>query len=79
MNGNNNSEGGIRLRTNKILEIFNCIEETDKRIIILLNAEYSNDERQLILKYAKAYNKQVKFVTMKEFLFNEDNSILKFK
>jgi hypothetical protein len=46
---------------------------------MLLNAQYSNEERQLILKYAKAFNKQAKFVTMKEFLFNEDNSILKFK
>ncbi|WP_179417142.1 hypothetical protein [Clostridium beijerinckii] len=76
---NNNSKGAINLRTNKILEIFNLIEETDIEIIMLLNAEYSKDEKELIVKYTKAYNKEVRFVKMKEFIFNKDNNILKFK
>lgn len=67
------------MRTNKILEIFNLIEETDKRIIFLLNAEYSKDEKEIIMKYAKAYDKEIRFTTMREFLFNENQDILKFK
>lgn len=67
------------MRTNKVLEIFNLIEKMDEEIIFLLNAEYSNDEKELIVKYTKAYNKKVRFVTMKEFIFNKDQNILKFK
>jgi hypothetical protein len=67
------------LRTNKILEIFNCIEGTSKDTIMLLNAEYAKDEKELIVKYTKAYDKKVRFVTMKEFIFNENQDILKFK
>jgi hypothetical protein len=55
------------------------IEGTPKDTIMLLNAEYSKDEKELIVKYTKAYDKKVRFVTMKEFLFNRDNNILKFK
>jgi hypothetical protein len=51
----------------------------DEEIIFLLNAEYSNDEKELIVKYTKAYNKEVRFVKMKEFIFNKDDNILKFK
>jgi hypothetical protein len=67
------------LRTNKILEIFNLIEETSKDIVMLLNAEYSKDEKEIIMKYAKAYDKEIRFTTMREFLFNKDDNILKFK
>jgi hypothetical protein len=67
------------LRTNKILEIFNIIEGTSKDTIMLLNAEYSKDEKEIIMKYAKAYDKEIRFTTMREFLFNENQDILKFK
>jgi hypothetical protein len=67
------------LRTNKILEIFNLIEETSKDIVMLLNAEYSKDEKEIIMKYAKAHDKEIRFTTMREFLFNENQDILKFK
>lgn len=46
---------------------------------MLLNAEYSKDEKELIIKYSKSYNKEIKFITMKEFLFNEDKNILKIR
>jgi hypothetical protein len=67
------------MRTVKISEIFTIIEETDKNIIMLLNAEYTKDEKELIEKYCNTYNKEIRFVTMKEFIFNENNNILKFK
>jgi hypothetical protein len=46
---------------------------------MLLNAEYTKDEKELIEKYCNTYNKEIRFVTMKEFIFNENNNILKFK
>jgi hypothetical protein len=67
----------FKLRNIKISEIFSKIEETDKKIIMLLNAEYTDDEKELVLKYAKAYNKEIRFVTMREFLFNKDDNVLK--
>jgi len=67
------------MRAIKISEIFRQIEESEQKIIMLLNAEYSDDEKELIEKYSKYYNKEIRFVTMKEFIFNTDDTILKFK
>lgn len=67
------------MRAVKISEIFGIIEESNKNVLMLLNAEYTNDEKKLIIQYAKVYEKEIKFATMKEFIFNQDDNILKFK
>jgi hypothetical protein len=67
------------MRTVKISEIFGRIEETDKNIIMLLNAEFTDDEKELLKHYGEIYNKEVMFVTMKELLFNKDENILKLR
>jgi hypothetical protein len=51
----------------------------NEKMIFLLKAEYSNEEKEIIMKYAKAYDKEIRFTTMREFLFNKDDNILKFK
>jgi hypothetical protein len=67
------------MRSVKISEIFNQIEESKQNIIMLLNADYSDDDKELIFKYSNYYNKEIKFVTMREFIFNKNDNILKIK
>jgi hypothetical protein len=67
------------MRTVKISEIFGRIEESEQKVIMLLNAEFSTDEKELLKHYGEIYNKEVMFVTMKELLFNKDENILKLR
>lgn len=71
--------GNKNMRAIKISEIFSQIEESKQKIIMLLNAEYSDDEKELIVKYCKHYNKEIRFVTMRDFILNKDDNIIKFK
>jgi hypothetical protein len=65
------------LRNIKISEIFSKIEDNDNKVIMLLNAEYEEEEKESILKYALECNRDIRFVTMREFLFNKDDNVLK--
>jgi hypothetical protein len=67
------------MRNIKISEIFGKIEDTDKKQIMLLNAEFSIGEKELIKNYGEIYNKEIQFVTMRELLFNKDENILKLR
>lgn len=67
------------MRSIKISEIFDHIKTTNKNIIMLLNADYSVDEKKIIENYGTHNNKKIKFVTMKELLFNNDDDILKIR
>jgi hypothetical protein len=67
------------MRNIKVSEILTYIEESKQDTVMLLNADFSAEEKFLIIKFARIHKKEARFVTMREFIFNEDENILKIK